>query len=467
MNRVGIAADHGGFALKGQMAELLRGSGYIVVDFGAHQLDPEDDYPDFIIPLAKAIATGEVERGVALCGSGVGASIAANKVPGVRAGLIHDVFSARQGVEDDEMNVICLGEKVIGSALAWDLVEAFLDARFSGNAPTSPAPPRQSEGAWKARTRAPLRGNSRCLRGSHGTAVSNRSEAERSCGRVCYLARVVSCLAASKGVCFLMLRTILCCLVMLTLSVGCQRQKRQQSPKKGRLPKWTPPRALRLSNCTRMARTSKATFKLAERIEEYMDSAGDVATADIFTSGDRVLIFESEGTITKMKHKDKAAIAKLPEGKDKADKEAKSANETFVRAADQINLADMKLGKVAEENAKSDVVKKFGVQAVTDHSLMNKELRKIATKQGIALTEKLDPKHQELLDDLTKLKEVAFDKAYTKDMVADHEKAIELFENEVKTGRDTDVKAWAEKCLPTLREHLKSAQAAVNDVKGK
>ena len=132
MNRVGIAADHGGFALKGQMAELLRGSGYAVVDFGAHQLDPEDDYPDFIIPLAKAIATGEVERGVALCGSGVGASIAANKVPGVRAGLIHDVFSARQGVEDDEMNVICLGEKVIGSALAWDLVEAFLDARFSG-----------------------------------------------------------------------------------------------------------------------------------------------------------------------------------------------------------------------------------------------------------------------------------------------------------------------------------------------
>ena len=132
MMRVGIAADHGGFALKGQMAELLRGSGYTVVDFGAHQLDPDDDYPDFIIPLAKADATLKVERGVALCGSGVGASIAANKVPGVRAGLIHDVFSARQGVEDDEVNVICLGEKVIGSALAWDLIEAFLDARFSG-----------------------------------------------------------------------------------------------------------------------------------------------------------------------------------------------------------------------------------------------------------------------------------------------------------------------------------------------
>jgi ribose 5-phosphate isomerase B len=89
--------------LKGQVAESLRGSGYEVVDFGAHQMNPEDDYPDFIIPLARAIAAGEVNRGVALCGSGVGASIAANKIPGVRAGLIHDVFSAHQGVEDDDM----------------------------------------------------------------------------------------------------------------------------------------------------------------------------------------------------------------------------------------------------------------------------------------------------------------------------------------------------------------------------
>ena len=131
MMRVGIAADHGGFALKGQVAESLRGSGHEVVDFGAHQLNPGDDYPDFIIPLARAVAAGEVERGVALCGSGVGASIAANKVPGVRAGLIHDVFSAHQGVEDDDMNVFCLGGKVIGSALAWELIETFLAAHFS------------------------------------------------------------------------------------------------------------------------------------------------------------------------------------------------------------------------------------------------------------------------------------------------------------------------------------------------
>ena len=132
MMRVGIAADHGGFILKVEVAQTLRGWGYEVMDFGAHQLNPEDDYPDFIIPLARAIAAGQVERGVALCGSGVGASIAANKVAGVRAGLIHDVFSAHQGVEDDDMNVFCLGGKVIGPALAWELIETFLAARFTG-----------------------------------------------------------------------------------------------------------------------------------------------------------------------------------------------------------------------------------------------------------------------------------------------------------------------------------------------
>jgi len=134
MMRVGIASDHGGFVLKGQIAESLRTLRYEIVDLGAYGLDPADDYPDFIIPLARAVAAGQVERGVALCGSGVGASIAANKVCGARAGLIHDVFSARQGVEDDDMNVICLGEKVIGTALALELIETFLTARFSGAA---------------------------------------------------------------------------------------------------------------------------------------------------------------------------------------------------------------------------------------------------------------------------------------------------------------------------------------------
>jgi ribose 5-phosphate isomerase B len=118
--------------LKQQLETSLLSSGYEVVDFGAHQLDPADDYPDFIIPLAEAVASGAVERGLALCGSGIGVSIAANRVPGVRAGFIHDVFSAHQGVEDDEINVFCLAGKVIGSALAWEPVEAFLAAHFSG-----------------------------------------------------------------------------------------------------------------------------------------------------------------------------------------------------------------------------------------------------------------------------------------------------------------------------------------------
>ena len=129
--RVGIAADHGGFSLKEQMIQTIRSSLYEVLDFGAHAFNPEDDYPDFVVPLANAVARGEVERGVAICGSGVGACIAANKIRGVRAALITDVFSAHQGVEDDHMNVICLGARVIGPALAWDLIHTFLDARFS------------------------------------------------------------------------------------------------------------------------------------------------------------------------------------------------------------------------------------------------------------------------------------------------------------------------------------------------
>jgi len=130
--RVGIAADHGGFELKEQVAEVLRAAEYEVVDFGARSPIPTDDSLDFIVPLAKAVSTGEVERGVALCGSGVGACVAANKIRGVRAALITDVFSAHQGVEDDDMNMICLGGRVTGHALAWDLIHAFLNARFIG-----------------------------------------------------------------------------------------------------------------------------------------------------------------------------------------------------------------------------------------------------------------------------------------------------------------------------------------------
>lgn len=129
--RVGIATDHGGFSLKQELVAQLRAVGHEVVDFGAYSLTPDDDYPDFVIPLGEAVVAGKVERGLAICGSGVGASVCANKVPGVRAGLVHDHFSARQGVEDDHMNVICMGGRTVGPSVAWDLVETFLGAQFS------------------------------------------------------------------------------------------------------------------------------------------------------------------------------------------------------------------------------------------------------------------------------------------------------------------------------------------------
>ena len=129
--RIGIATDHGGFELKEKLAAQLREAGHEITDFGAYQLKPDDDYPDFVIPLARAVAAGEVDRGVAVCGSGVGASICANKIKGVHAGLIEDHFSAKQGVEDDHMNLLCLGGRTAGPAVAWDLVQTFLAAEFS------------------------------------------------------------------------------------------------------------------------------------------------------------------------------------------------------------------------------------------------------------------------------------------------------------------------------------------------
>jgi ribose 5-phosphate isomerase B len=132
LQRVGIAADHGGFELKQSLAGKLRAAGYEVTDFGDRQLKSDDDYPDFIIPLARAIGAGTVDRGVGICGSGVGASIAANKVAGVRAALIDENFLAHQGVEDDDLNMICFGGLLIGHDLAWELVQTFLAARFKG-----------------------------------------------------------------------------------------------------------------------------------------------------------------------------------------------------------------------------------------------------------------------------------------------------------------------------------------------
>jgi|SRR5690242_1505818 ribose 5-phosphate isomerase B len=130
--KIGIAADHGGFELKETIKKFLKGLGHELTDFGAFALDSKDDYPDFVMPLAQAVADKKVERGIAICGSGVGACVAANKINGVRACLIHDHFSAHQGVEDDNMNIICLGGRVTGYMAAEELITTFLNAKFIG-----------------------------------------------------------------------------------------------------------------------------------------------------------------------------------------------------------------------------------------------------------------------------------------------------------------------------------------------
>ena len=130
--KIAIACDHGGYNLKETIIALLKKEGYEYIDYGAYDLEEKDDYPDFVIPLARAVAAGECERGIAICGSGVGAAIVANKIAGVRAALITDHFSAHQGVEDDDMNVLCLGGRISGNAAASENTLAFLNARFSG-----------------------------------------------------------------------------------------------------------------------------------------------------------------------------------------------------------------------------------------------------------------------------------------------------------------------------------------------
>ena len=130
--KIGIAADHGGLSLKQHLLHILEADGYHITDFGAKSLDQQDDYPDYVAPLARAVAGGLVDRGIAICGSGVGAAIVANKFKGVRAALITETYSAHQGVEHDELNLICLGGRVIGPELAKEIIFAFLHARYSG-----------------------------------------------------------------------------------------------------------------------------------------------------------------------------------------------------------------------------------------------------------------------------------------------------------------------------------------------
>ena len=130
--RIALAGDHAGFDLKNEIGEFLRKNGHEVKDLGAHTYDAEDDYPDFAAALADSVTSGQNERGVLVCGSGVGACVAVNKVAGIRAGMCHDTYSAHQGVEHDDVNVLCLGARVIGVELARELVTAFLAARFTG-----------------------------------------------------------------------------------------------------------------------------------------------------------------------------------------------------------------------------------------------------------------------------------------------------------------------------------------------
>lgn len=130
--RIAVGGDHNGFVVKNALVALLEEAGHQVLDIGPESLDSADDYPDFADAMASLVTSGKVERGIMICGSGVGASVAANKVPGIRAAVCHDIYSAHQGVEHDDMNILCLGARIVGWEVARELVTAFVSARFSG-----------------------------------------------------------------------------------------------------------------------------------------------------------------------------------------------------------------------------------------------------------------------------------------------------------------------------------------------
>jgi len=192
------------------------------------------------------------------------------------------------------------------------------------------------------------------------------------------------------------------------------------------------------------------TFMLTGEVR-YFDSTGKVAAAEIFQAGDDVLVIEVEGRLREMHHHH--GVFHL--GKN---------DFNFIEAAAEIDMAEIQLGKLAQNNAASATIKKFGERTMSEHTKMNKELRDIVRAQGMSLDDRLDKKHQELCDQLSKVNGAEFDRMYAKDMVKGHEQAIMKFEKEAKHGQNTEVKAWAEKWLPTLREHLKLAHAAAKEV---
>lgn len=132
--RIAFGCDHGGYPLREPILARLKADGHTVVDCGAYSFDPDDDYPDFTFAAGEAVRRGEADRAIVVCGSAVGAAIAANKLRGIRASIAHDTYSAHQGVEHDNMNVLALGARVVGVEVALELVQAFLRANFSGAA---------------------------------------------------------------------------------------------------------------------------------------------------------------------------------------------------------------------------------------------------------------------------------------------------------------------------------------------
>lgn len=130
--KIAIGTDHGGYPLKAEIIQTLKQAGHDPIDLGAYSIDPADDYPDFALAVGQAVQSNRAERGIVVCGSGVGACVAANKLKGIRAGICHDTYSAHQGVEHDDMNVLCLGARIIGDELAREIVLAFANAHFSG-----------------------------------------------------------------------------------------------------------------------------------------------------------------------------------------------------------------------------------------------------------------------------------------------------------------------------------------------
>jgi putative membrane protein len=249
-----------------------------------------------------------------------------------------------------------------------------------------------------------------------------------------------------------MLRTYLSVTMVLVLAalVGTAAQQNKEKSGKGQQATITKVDAKNRSVTVKMkdknGKETERTFKLTDDIR-YFDSTGKVAAIDVFRSGDYVLVVEADGRLTELRS-------------DRDGKSAKSgkSDSEFLHAAAEINMAEVKLGKLAQDKSSTPAAKQFGEHLKKDHAKMNEELRTLAQKHGAKLPDMLDTQHQNLYEKLSKMTGADFDQMFAKKMVEGHEKAIEKFEAEAKNGQNADVKAYAEKWLPTLREHLRMAR---------